>query len=35
MTEGLGSLQFGGDAREMLDVVTDYELLDEQLVEIG
>ena len=34
VTESLGSLQFGGDAREMLDVVTDYELLEEQLPEI-
>ena len=34
VTESLGSLQFGGDAREMLDVVTDYELLEEQLREI-
>ena len=35
VTESLGSLQFGGDAREMLDVVTDYELLEEQFPEIG
>ena len=35
VTESLGSLQFGGDARELLDVVTDYELLEEQLREIG
>ena len=34
VTESLGSLQFGGDAREVLDVVTDYELLEEQLPEI-
>ena len=27
VTEGLGALQFGGDARKMLDVVTDYESL--------
>ena len=34
VTEGLGSLQFGGDAREMLDVVADYELLEEQLTDL-
>ncbi len=34
VTESLGSLQFGGDARQMLDVVTDYELLEEQLPEL-
>ena len=31
VTENLGSLQFGGDARERLDVVTDYQLLNDQL----
>ena len=31
VTESLGSLQFGGDARQMLDVVTDYELLEDRL----
>ena len=31
VTEGVGSLQFGGDSREMLDVVTDYELLEDHL----
>ena len=35
VTESLGSLQFGGDARELLDVVTDYELLEEKFREIG
>ena len=35
VTEGLGSLQFGGDAREMLDVVTDYELLEYALPSNG
>ena len=29
VTENLVSMQFGGKAREMLDLVTDYELLDE------
>ena len=29
VTEGVGSLQFGGEARELLDVVTDYELLED------
>ena len=32
VTDGLGSLQFGGDAREMLDVVAAYETLGEQLI---
>ena len=34
VTEGLGSLQFGGAAREMLDVVTDYEMLEDQLTDL-
>ena len=34
VTEGLGSLQFGGDAREMLGVVTDYELLEDHLPDL-
>ncbi|MDE0001131.1 MAG: hypothetical protein OXQ29_00355 [Rhodospirillaceae bacterium] len=34
VTEGLGSMHFGGDAREMLDVVTDYELLEDQLIDL-
>ena len=34
VTESLGSLQFGGDARQMLDVVTDYELLEDQLSDL-
>ena len=31
VTENLGSMQFGGKAREMLDLVTDYELLEDAL----
>ena len=34
VTEGLGSLQFGGDARKMLDVVTDYELLGGHILDL-
>ena len=34
VTESLGSLQFGGDAREILDVVTDYELLEDRLPDL-
>ena len=33
VTEGVASLQFGGDAREMLDVVTDYELIEDCLLD--
>ena len=33
VTENLGSLQFGGEARERLDVVTDYELLSDRLTD--
>ena len=32
VTEKLVSMQFGGNAREMLDLVTDYELLEEALL---
>ena len=32
VTENLGSMQFGGKAREMLDFVTDYELLEDALL---
>ena len=31
VTENLGSMQFGGKAREMLDLVVDYELLEDAL----
>ena len=34
VTEGLGALQFGGDAREMLDIVTDYELLGDHILDL-
>ena len=34
VTEGVGSLQFAGDARKMLDVVTDYELLGDDIREL-
>jgi len=34
VTEGLGSMQFGGEAREKLNVVTDYELLGDHLLDL-
>lgn len=34
VTEGLESMQFGGEAREKLDVVTDYKLLGDHLLDL-